>query len=86
MFGADSCGWSQEVWALFPHLLGFSYHLNDGRRDQERDATTTSAEVFFFQVGKWGGVQVPSVHWEGLKAAAPIRGIFHRADKSGWCL
>lgn len=86
VFGADSRGWSQEVWALFPHLLGFSYHLNDGRCDQERDATTTSTEVFFFQVGKWGGVQVPWVHWEGLKAAAPTRGIFHWADKSGWCL
>lgn len=45
MFGADSHSWIQEVWALFPHLSGFSCHL---KHDQENDAATTLTEIFFF--------------------------------------
>lgn len=45
VFGADSRGWSQGVWDLFPHLSGFSFHQ---KHDQEHDAATTVTEIFFF--------------------------------------
>lgn len=90
VFGADSHGWSQEVWALSPHL---SCHR---RHDQEHDAATTLTEIFFFWVGKWGIVillfEFPMFIGRGWRLQRTLgewllpAEELHPAGESGQCL